>query len=83
MAIYEPLGAKMGLDEAVRQQAADFEAALSLYQAQDWDAAESALLDLNARAPRKLYAIYLGRIALFRAEPPPANWNGVFVYTTK
>ena len=83
VAIYEPLGAKMGLDEAVKQQAADFEVAFSHYQAQDWDAAESALRNLNAHTTRKLYAIYLGRIALFRAEPPPANWNGVFVYTTK
>ncbi|MFO7542470.1 MAG: adenylate/guanylate cyclase domain-containing protein [Thiobacillus sp.] len=83
VAIYEPLGTKADLDAAVKQNAADFEAAYSLYQKQDWDAAESALRALNMRAPRKLYDIYLDRIAYFRAAPPPADWDGVFVYTTK
>ncbi|MHB1214607.1 MAG: CHASE2 domain-containing protein [Thiobacillus sp.] len=83
VAIYEPLGARTGLDDALRQNAAGFEAALSRYQAQDWDAAEAALRTLNARAPRTLYDIYLARIAHFREAPPPADWDGVFVYTTK
>ena len=83
VAIYEPLGPKDGLPEAVRQNAAEFEAAYARYQAQDWDAAESALRALNARAPRPLYDIYLERIAHFREVPPPADWDGVFVYTTK
>ncbi|MGA9162936.1 MAG: adenylate/guanylate cyclase domain-containing protein [Thiobacillus sp.] len=83
VAIYEALGAASGLAESVRQDAAEFESAFARYQAQDWNAAESALRALNARAPRKLYDIYLERIAHFRAEPPPADWDGVFVYTTK
>ncbi|HWR75702.1 MAG TPA: adenylate/guanylate cyclase domain-containing protein [Thiobacillus sp.] len=83
VAIYEPLGPKDGLADAVRQDAAEFEAAFARYQAQDWDAAEAALRALNARAPRTLYDIYLERIAHSRAEPPPADWDGVFVYTTK
>ena len=83
VAIYEPLGPKDGLDEAVRQQAAEFEAAYAAYQKQDWAAAEAALQALNARAPRPLYDIYLERIAHFREVPPPADWDGVFVYTTK
>ncbi len=83
VAIYEPLGPKTGLDESARRDAADFELAFAHYQAQDWDAAESALHALNARAPRKLYDIYLERIAHFREAPPPADWDGVFVYTTK
>ena len=83
VAIYEPLGSKADLDEAVQKNAADFEAAFARYQAQEWDAAESALRNLNARAPRKLYDIYLERIAHFREASPPADWDGVFVYTTK
>ena len=83
VAIYEPLGAKDGLDETVRQAAAEFEAAYAAYQKQDWDAAEAKLRALNARAPRPLYDIYLERIAHFREVPPPADWDGVFVYTTK
>ncbi|WP_018508814.1 CHASE2 domain-containing protein [Thiobacillus thioparus] len=83
VAIFEPLGGKAGLDESVRQGAADFELAFARYQSQDWDAAESALRALNARIPRTLYDIYLERIAHFRETPPPADWDGVFVYTTK
>lgn len=83
VAIYEPLGPKDGLDEAIRQQAAAFEAAYAAYQKQDWAAAEAALQTLNASAPRPLYDVYLERIAHFRAVPPPADWDGVFVYTTK
>jgi adenylate cyclase len=80
VAIYEPLGDKA---EPAGRDAADFEAAFAHYQAQDWDAAEAALRALNARAPRALYDIYLERIAHFRETPPPADWDGVFVYTTK
>lgn len=83
VAIHEPLGSKDGLADAVRQDAADFEAAFAHYQAQDWDAAEAALIVLNTRAPRPLYDIYLARIAHFREAPPPADWDGVFVYTSK
>ena len=83
VAIYEPLGSQADLDPAVKQNAADFEAAFASYQKQDWDAAEAALRALNQRAPRKLYDIYLERIAHFREAPPPADWDGVFVYTTK
>ena len=83
VAIYEPLGVKAGLDETLKKNAADFEAVFASYQKQDWDTAESALRALNERTPRKLYDIYLERIAHFRAAPPPADWDGVFVYTTK
>jgi adenylate cyclase len=83
VAIYEPLGPKDELDETLRQQAAEFEAAYAAYQQQDWTAAEAALKTLNARAPRPLYDIYIERIAHFREVPPPADWDGVFVYTTK
>ncbi len=81
--IFEPLGLKTDLPEPVRRDAAEFEAAFAAYQQQDWDAAEEKLTALNARSPRPLYDIYLERIAHFRAVPPPADWDGVFVYTTK
>ncbi len=83
VAIYEPLGAKDALDTATREAAPEFEAAYAAYQRQDWDAAEAKLAALNARAPRPLYDIYLERIAHFREVPPPADWDGVFVFTTK
>ena len=83
VAIYEPLGERAGLPSDVAEAAAAFETAYAQYQQQDWNAAEATLAALNARAPRKLYDIYLERIAHFREVPPPADWDGVFVYTTK
>jgi len=83
VAIYEPLGPKDTLDATTRETAAEFEAAYAAYQKQDWDAAETKLGALKVRAPRPLYDIYLERIAHFREVAPPADWDGVFVYTTK
>jgi len=83
VAIYEPLGAKADLDATVKKNAADFDAAFASYQAQDWAAAESSLRELKARAPRPLYDVYLERIAHFREAPPPHEWDGVYVYTSK
>ncbi len=81
--IYEPLGLKSSLAESVRRDAEAFEAAFAAYQKQDWETAGNILGELNSRTPRPLYDIYLERIAHFRAAPPPPDWDGVFVYTTK
>jgi len=81
--IYEPLGPKVGLPESVRRDAEAFEIAFAAYQKQDWETAGKILAELNSRTPRPLYDIYLERIAHFRDAPPPPDWDGVFVYTTK
>ncbi len=83
VAIYAPLGLKTEVDAARMKDAAGFEAAFAHYQARQWDAAEAVLRDLDARAPHPLYDIYLERIAHFREAPPPNDWDGVYVYTTK
>jgi adenylate cyclase len=83
VAIYEPLGRKGEVADDVLARAQRFEAAFARYQARDWDGADEILAALAAEAPRPLYAVYLDRIAHFRANPPPADWDGVFVYTTK
>ncbi|MDD3528244.1 MAG: adenylate/guanylate cyclase domain-containing protein, partial [Gallionellaceae bacterium] len=81
--IYEPLGVAAEVDQARLDEAAGFEAALADYLARRWDAAEAKLRALNARRPAKLYEVYLGRIEHFRSEPPPADWDGAFTFTTK
>ncbi len=83
VAIYEPLGLKGAIDPAVNSQAERFEQAFSAYQQQKWAEAETLLKTLNTESPRPLYDIYLERIAHFRENPPPEDWDGVFVYTTK
>lgn len=81
--IFEVLGEKATLPADVLENACAFEAAFAAYQKQQWDDAERQLRELNARAPRVLYDIYLERIALTRVTPLPPDWDGVFVYTAK
>jgi adenylate cyclase len=83
VAIYEPLGLKETLDPAEIDRAKRFEQAFAAYQQQQWEPSETLLRALNSESPRPLYDIYLERIAHFRETPPPENWDGVFVYTTK
>jgi adenylate cyclase len=83
VAIYEPLGLKETLDPAEIDRAKRFEQAFAAYQQQQWEPSETLLRALNTESPRPLYDIYLERIAHFRETPPPENWDGVFVYTTK
>jgi adenylate cyclase len=83
VAIYQPLGRKEELSEQARMIARVFETAFERYQSRDWDGATKMLTELKEAAPCALCDIYLERIAHFREAPPPADWDGVFVYTTK
>ena len=60
---------------------------LAAYRAQDWDGAEKAIRTARARSAAFSLSgfldIYAQRIAVFREAPPPKNWDGVFVATTK
>jgi adenylate cyclase len=59
---------------------------LTAYRGQDWDQAEAAARECAGRAPEAvvgLYHVYAARIAEFRAEPPPADWDGVYVAKSK
>ena len=83
VAIYEPLGvtAELSADRLAEAQA--FETAVRDYHERRWDEAEKRLLALRQHKPSKLYDVYLERIAHFRDHPPPADWDGVFTFTTK
>jgi len=61
-----------------------FHAGLEAYRRQDWDDAATAFkacLENNSDDPAA--AVYLDRIAHLRADPPPAGWDGVWVFETK
>jgi adenylate cyclase len=83
VSIYEPLGVASEVAQERLDQAAAFEAALADYLARRWDAAEAKLRALNQARSAKLYDVYLARIEHFRTEPPPADWDGAFTFTTK
>jgi adenylate cyclase len=55
---------------------------LKLYRARQWDEALKALAEAHAHAEGRLaafYELYTERLNRFRAEPPPAEWDGVYV----
>jgi adenylate cyclase len=83
VSIYEPLGPTAGLAPERLAAVATFEAALTDYQARRWDEAEIKLSELLRHEPIKLYQVYLDRVTHFRFNPPPADWDGVFTFTTK
>lgn len=58
---------------------------LAAYRSRNWSRAERLARDCAAlpSAPTDLYALYRTRIADFRSDPPPADWEGVYVATTK
>jgi adenylate cyclase len=84
VAIFEPLGRQGEVGPETMQELDRFQKALEAYRAQRWDDAEKLLKNLAYASPEtKLYKLYLERVAHFRRNPPPAGWDGVFVFTTK
>ncbi|HEY4219858.1 MAG TPA: hypothetical protein VGO62_00915, partial [Myxococcota bacterium] len=62
-----------------------FEAGMKSYRAKKWDDAafsfNECLKMRNGNDPPS--AVYLDRVAHFREEPPPENWDGVYDFKTK
>ena len=55
------------------------------YRAQHWDAAEALIAELRAHkdANATLYDLYEERISDYRSAPPGAEWDGVYVASSK
>lgn len=84
VAMFEPLGLAGEVGPGELDELALWQQALRLYRAQDWDGAERQLIGLKERSPaRKLYEIYLGRVAHYRTHPPGESWDGVTTFETK
>lgn len=68
---------------------AEHDAMLVAYRAQNWDEAtarSNAARAIGTNEPFALdgfYDLYDERISVFKADPPGADWDGVFVATTK
>lgn len=84
ISIYEPVGIIGEVVDHAIDEVERFHKALAKYRAQKWDEAKQLIEQLLYSSPdTKLYKVYLERIAIYRANPPGANWDGVFVFTTK
>jgi adenylate cyclase len=62
-----------------------FEAGLKSYRAKKWADAELAFLEcIKMRGGKDAASsVYLERVAHFKEEPPPENWDGVYEFKTK
>jgi adenylate cyclase len=85
--IYTCLGTeKMAATNSFQQLKPAHDRMLETYRRQDWEAAEAARQSCLEIAPERLrgfYALYETRIAEFRADPPGADWDGVYVAKSK
>jgi len=84
VAIYEPIGLVSELNANQRTTLTQWQNALDLFRAQNWDQAEQILLELQRAQPDiGLYKLYLDRIANYRKQAPEADWDGVTTYKRK
>jgi len=60
---------------------------LAIYRKQQWDEAKTLIARCrklaNGFGVDGLYEMYLDRIEVYQADPPPADWNGVYEAESK
>lgn len=82
--IYEPLGPVEAISSAEQDELRQWQQALRLYRAADWDGAELQIYNLQkSAAERRLYALYSERIIALRKNPPTGDWDGTTTFLTK
>ncbi|HOX92933.1 MAG TPA: adenylate/guanylate cyclase domain-containing protein, partial [Spirochaetales bacterium] len=81
--IYEVLQETHEAAPKLLSMKADFEKGLAYYRKRSWDRAQTAFASCAQKYGDEASSVFLGRIALFRADPPPAGWDGVFKMTVK
>ena len=82
--IYEPLCSNYRATEEMVKEVEEFETALDLYYARDWDEARKYLEALKENDPdKKIYSIYLDRMSETNMLSLTDDWDGTFTYTQK
>ncbi|HXN34805.1 MAG TPA: adenylate/guanylate cyclase domain-containing protein [Opitutaceae bacterium] len=91
--IFELVALSEGATDANRECIATFEKGLARYYARDWDGAlelfrRSEALEVNGPgrttgAKTNPSLVYIEKAGHFKAEPPPADWDGVEVMKEK
>jgi adenylate cyclase len=91
--IFELVALREDVTDSMRECVAIFEQGLAKYYARDWDGAielfrRSEALEVNGpgRTTGAKYnpsLIYIAITESYRAKPPPADWDGVYIMTEK
>jgi adenylate cyclase len=71
--------------EAFQDLKGRHEQMIAAYRRQDWAVVERAAAECRASRPELegLYDLYEERCLYYRENPPGADWDGVFVATSK
>ena len=70
-------------DPLKREEAALFEEALFDYRSKKFKEAQAKMKTLEERYPAILYTMYVNRIESYIEDPPPEEWDGVFMFKQK
>jgi len=83
--IYAPWGEKDTLGEAKAHALNTWNTMLSQFKSQQWEQAQQTLEHWRNMVGdfETLYALYKARIAHFKDNPPPLDWDGVTQFDTK
>ncbi|MBP3741824.1 MAG: adenylate/guanylate cyclase domain-containing protein [Treponema sp.] len=81
--IFEILQTKAAATDKLFEIKALFEKGLDLYRKQKWDEAEKFFRECNEKYEDMPSVVFIDRIAHFKKDPPPRNWDGVFVMKVK
>jgi len=84
--IYALLGdEKQKYDASFQNLCEQHETMLRTYRAQDWEGARNLVESCRQLDTRleTLYEMYDERISLYLQEPPGADWDGIYIATTK
>jgi adenylate cyclase len=82
--IFELLARKAAASADQQALAGVFETFLEEYRKRNWEKAREILRSLLERFPHDGPAkLYLERCATLSQNPPPADWDGVYTFTTK
>jgi adenylate cyclase len=84
LTIYEPIGMDTEVTKDKQEELKLWQQTLRAYRSQQWDQVEIQLLNLRRMNPGcYLYELYSDRVAEWRRNPPPADWDGVTVFDEK
>ncbi len=84
ISIFEPIAKKGEVADQLLDEIERFHRVLDRFRTQRWDDAQALLTTLQEADPkRKVYGVYIDRVATLRAAPPGENWDGVYTFTHK
>lgn len=83
VAIYEPIRDEDWVEQTIAELE-QYQTAYQQYLEQNWQAAEQQFSALQQLSPnRKVYSIYVERIAELKELPKQENWDGSYTHTSK